>query len=78
MVYMVAVQFDHVWRWENRPIGQYRYGQRCQVVARSTRLNSIWVRFPDGYEVNTSAWAVRPLGQHEGQQLSFFEENDNG
>lgn len=46
----------HVWYWRSRL--PERKGQPCEVVARGS-LNSILVRFADGYEVVTSRYAVR-------------------
>lgn len=53
-----ALTFDHCWRVKTRL--PERKGQRCRVLARSTRLNSVLVEFEDGYKVVTSAWFVRP------------------
>jgi len=65
--------FDQVWQWDGswwRPI--YRKNDRCRIVKRSSRLNSILVEFEDGFRVITSVWAVRPITDGERQQLSFF------
>lgn len=67
-----VLTYDMVWRWEGswwRPI--YRKGERCRVVKRSLRLNSIMVEFEsDKFRCITSAWAVEPAGPVE--QLKFF------
>lgn len=71
--------FDHVWQWEGswwRPV--YRKGQACRILVRAPKMNSVLVEFEDGFKVNTSRWAVRPIRQVEREQLSFFQENDNG
>lgn len=49
--------YDHVWFWRTRLPG--RKGQRCRVVIRAKRMNSVLVEFPDGYTVVTSRYAVR-------------------
>lgn len=46
----------HVWWWRSRL--PERKGQRCEVVARGA-LNSVKVRFADGFVVITSRYAVR-------------------
>lgn len=45
-----------VWWWRSRL--PERKGQPCDVLARG-RMNSIKVRFADGYTVITSRYAVR-------------------
>lgn len=45
-----------VWFWRSRL--PERKGEPCEVVARG-RMNSIMVRFADGYTVITSRYAVR-------------------
>jgi hypothetical protein len=47
----------HVWWWRSRL--PERKGQPCEVLARGSSMNSILVRFADGYEVITSRYAVR-------------------
>ena len=49
--------FDHVWFWKSRL--PHRRGQRCAVVIRSGRMNSVMVQFEDGHRVITSRYAVR-------------------
>jgi hypothetical protein len=71
VVINVAKVYDHIWRWEGswwRPV--YRKGERCRVVIRSLRMNSILVEFEDGFRTVTSAWAVKPAPLDE--QLKFF------
>ena len=46
----------YVWWWRSRL--PERKGQSCEVLARG-RMNSILVRFADGYRVITSRYAVR-------------------
>ena len=46
----------HVWWWRSRL--PERKGQPCEVVARGA-MNSILVRFADGFRVVTSRYAVR-------------------
>lgn len=48
----------YVWYWRSRLPD--RKGQPCEVLARG-RMNSILVRFDDGYMVVTSRYAVRRL-----------------
>lgn len=45
-----------VWWWRSRL--PERKGHPCEVLARGA-MNSIMVRFPDGYVVITSRYAVR-------------------
>lgn len=47
---------NHVWHWKSRL--PERKGQPCVVIARGA-MNSIKVRFADGYVVITSRYAVR-------------------
>ena len=57
-VYVVnADLYDHVWFWRARL--PERKGQRCRVVVRARRMNSVLVEFPDGFTVVTSRYAVR-------------------
>ena len=64
---MNARAFDHVWRWDARPLafvgGVFeripRKGQPCAVTARGA-LGSVRVEFPDGFTVITSRHAVMP------------------
>ena len=46
----------HVWRWRSKL--PERHGQACEVLARG-KLNSVLVRFADGFLVVTSRYAVR-------------------
>lgn len=46
-----------VWYWRARLPD--RKGQRCRVVLRARRMNSVLVEFEDGYQVVTSRYAVR-------------------
>lgn len=46
------------WTWFWRARLPERKGQPCNVIARGA-MNSIKVRFADGYEVITSRYAVR-------------------
>ena len=56
-----AVVYDHVWRWAARL--PERKGQRCRVLVRARRMNSVLVEFEDGYKVVSSRYAVRRLTQ---------------
>lgn len=47
---------SHIWFWRSRL--PERKGEVCEVVARGA-MNSIKVRFADGYQVITSRYAVR-------------------
>lgn len=59
-VYVVnADLYDYVWYWRSRL--PERKGQRCQVVVRARRMNSVLVEFPDGFQVVTSRYAVRKI-----------------
>jgi hypothetical protein len=49
----------HIWFWRSRL--PERKGEACEVVARGA-LNSILVRFADGFRVVTSRYAVRRAG----------------
>lgn len=49
--------YDHVWYWRSRL--PERKGQRCRILVRARRMNSILVEFQDGYRVVTSRYAVR-------------------
>lgn len=53
---MSKAEWPYEWFWRKRH-GE-RKGQPCQVVVRG-RMNSILVRFPDGFETVTSRFAVR-------------------
>ena len=46
----------YVWWWKSRL--PERKGQRCEVLARG-KMNSILVRFEDGFRVLTSRYALR-------------------
>ena len=50
---------NFIWFWRSRL--PERKGQRCEVVARGA-MNSIKVRFADGFVVITSRYAVRRAG----------------
>ena len=52
-----AAPFDHVWYWRTRL--PERKDQRCRVLVRARRMNSIAVEFEDGLRVCTSRYAVR-------------------
>jgi hypothetical protein len=70
---MISSAFDQVWQWEGswwRPV--YRKGQRCRILVWAPAMNSVLVEFEDGFKVNTSRWAVRPVRQGEVEQSSFF------
>lgn len=49
--------FDHEWFWKTKL--PERKGQRCRVLVRAKRMNSILVEFQDGFKVVTSRYAVR-------------------
>lgn len=49
--------YDHVWWWRSRL--PERKGQRCRVLVRARRMNTILVEFEDGFRVVTSRYAVR-------------------
>lgn len=49
--------FPLIWRVHARL--PERKGQRCRVLIRSRRMNSILVEFADGHKVVTSGWYVR-------------------
>lgn len=51
--------FPYVWHWRCRL--PERRGQRCRVLLRVRRTNSVLVEFEDGFLVNTSRFAVRRL-----------------
>ena len=53
----MASTYDHVWRWRSRL--PERKGQRCRVLVRGRRMNTVLVEFEDGYLVTTSRYAVR-------------------
>ena len=36
-----------------------RKGQRCRILVRAKRMNSVLVEFEDGFRVVTSRYAVR-------------------
>ena len=63
-------QFDHVWYWRTRL--PERKGQRCRVLVRAPRMNSIAIEFEDGHRVCTSRYAVRPYQPPDEQQLALF------
>ena len=45
-----------------RPVA--RKGQPCRVLARSRRLNTVMLEFEDGFQVTTSAFAIRRRKPH--------------
>jgi len=49
--------FDHIWWWRTRL--PERKGQRCRILVRAKRMNSVLVEFEDGFRVVTSRYAVR-------------------
>ena len=51
--------FPLTWYWRSRL--PERKGERCRVLVRATRMNSVLVEFADGYRVVTSRWAVREV-----------------
>jgi hypothetical protein len=59
--------YDHVWYWRARL--PERKGQRCRVLVRSLRMNSVAVEFEDGLRVVTSRHAVRPAAPRRQQEL---------
>lgn len=61
---------DHVWYWKSRL--PERRGQRCRVLVRAARMNSVAVEFEDGTVVCTSRYAVRPWKVKCFRQLSLF------
>lgn len=46
------MNYPYVWRVRTRLAE--RFGHRCRVVVRATRMNSALVEFEDGYRVVTS------------------------
>ena len=52
--------FNCVWYWRKRL--PERKGQRCRVVVRAKAMNSCLVEFEDGFQVVTSRFAIRKLG----------------
>ena len=62
--------YDYVWRWRCRL--PERKGQRCRILTRARRMNSIAVEFEsDGLRVCTSRYAVRRAGPR--RQLGLFD-----
>lgn len=53
----MSKKYDHVWHWKEKL--PERKGQRCRVVLRSVRMNSVLVEFEDGQQIVTSRYAVR-------------------
>ena len=51
--------FDYIWFWKKKL--PERKGQRCRVLIRSKRLNSVLVEFEDGFRTNTSRFAIRKV-----------------
>jgi len=51
------MSFDHVWYWRVRLPG--RKGQKCAVLWRFKRMNSVLIQFEDGMKYVTSRYAVR-------------------
>ena len=64
------MRYDHVWRWKQRL--PERHGQRCAVLVRARRMNSIAVEFEDRQRYVTSRYAVRPVRDGEPQQMGLF------
>ena len=50
---------DFPYYWRVRKFLPERFGQRCLVFARGTRMNSIGVEFEDGARYVTIKWFVR-------------------
>jgi hypothetical protein len=60
--------YDHVWHWHCRLPD--RRGQRCRVLVRARRMNSIAVEFEsDGLRVCTSRYAVRRVEPKRQQEM---------
>jgi hypothetical protein len=53
----MTTELDHVWHWRTRL--PERKGQRCRVLVRGRRMNTVVVQFADGSMVATSRYAVR-------------------
>lgn len=53
----MSPEFDHIWWWRTRL--PERKGQRCRILVRAKRMNSVLVEFEDGFRVVTSRYAVR-------------------
>lgn len=51
----------HTYVWHFRSRLPERRGQRCRVLLRVRRTNSVLVEFEDGFRVNTSRWAIRRI-----------------
>lgn len=71
--------FPLVWFWRKRL--PERKGQRCRVLVRACRMNSVLIEFVDGYQVVTSRYAVRAASSAEpivatGEQLELGAEVD--
>ncbi len=49
--------FDHVWYWKARL--PERKGQRCAILWRFKRMNSLLIQFEDGVKYVVSRYAVR-------------------
>ena len=61
------MNYDHIWFWKTRL--PERKGQRCRVLARAPRMNSIKVEFEDGFIVITSRYAVRKAPERQSNHL---------
>lgn len=53
------MNYDREWRIRTRL--PERKGQRCAIVLKAGRMNSILVEFEDGQRCVTSAWSVRKV-----------------
>lgn len=51
---MTATALPYIYRWDR----QGRKGQPCELIARG-KMNSIEIRFDDGYRMITSGNAIR-------------------
>ncbi len=58
---------EHVWFWKK--VFPERKGQRCKVLVRGRRMNSILVEFEDGFKAVTSRWAVREKKESDQRRL---------
>lgn len=50
-------EFSHVWYWRKKL--PERKGQKCRILVRGKKMNSILVEFEDGFRIVTSRYAVR-------------------
>lgn len=56
----MGADFGYVWRWSKWPRASWdaageRKGQRCRLLVRGRRMNSVLVEFEDGSRFVTSA-----------------------